>query len=836
MVGMMNPVFVRKRGIEQPQTPVTFQILSWHIEDVNDGDAIDPAEKVPQKTRLFLSGVDEAGRSVTAQVTGVTNYFLVDFPKTADFQTLTSEIKSRVKKNAVEIERAKFEVVERTVAYGFRPHAERFLKITFPSMLSFQKCKNLFIYDQERRKIKMNHEMPSHVFSVFETSVNPINRVTHMYDIPTAGWVTVSKYSVGETSAQVSIVTTGANIKPSQNESICDFTIASWDIECLPEDTEKFPDPSLENDQIVQISVVLHKFTSGTRQRFLICSRPCGPLKRASLIVTKSEKKLLEVFVRLMEISGFDFWIGYNNWRFDENFVWIRAQKLGVDLGRMSRLSLVGPKVTLKTMNLSSSAYGNNEYTTIDCPGSTSIDVMDIVRKEKKAELTYFGLNDVAMHYLKRGKEDLLPRQLFDYMASGDPDKVAICGDYCVTDSDTTLDVALKLTFLPNLIEMAKATCVPITWLLFRGQQCKVFSLILREAMGLNFIIPTLSKNSSEFEKSIEGATVLTQRSGMYIKPIVCVDFSSLYPSIIASLNLCHTTYIMDEETMCYVVENKIPYITESWIDNEDPANPVKITHSFVQYDDRDGNVYPNGRQGILRIILLKLWNGRNAAKKQMEALKNLPNPTPTDLLMIQVYNGKQLAYKITMNSVYGFTLPRHGLFPIRPVGETTTYKGRTMISATSSEINERFGGITIYGDSIPGFERVTVRTACDGTADGDKVTEPAVSALADSLVSSGHPWAEYRGFKVFDTEVSTKECIDTSGLGISVYTHQGFAELKKVIRHKTHKRLLRIRAVDDAGREHTVVVTEGHSLIAADGSLLAAEDARVGDKLFDYC
>jgi DNA polymerase delta subunit 1 len=60
---------------------------------------------------------------------------------------------------------------------------------------------------------------------------------------------------------------------------------------------------------------------------------------------------------------------------------------------------------------------------------------------------------------------------------------------------------------------------------------------------------------------------------------------------------------------------------------------------------------------------------------------------------MKEVYNGKQLAYKVSMNSVYGFTGAGKGILPCVPIASTTTCKGRMMIEETKTYVEKNFPG-----------------------------------------------------------------------------------------------------------------------------------------------
>mgnify|MGYP001315226762 CR=1 FL=1 len=70
-------------------------------------------------------------------------------------------------------------------------------------------------------------------------------------------------------------------------------------------------------------------------------------------------------------------------------------------------------------------------------------------------------------------------------------------GVYCIKDTILPLDLIRKLNILPNLIEMAKVTCVPLSYLLEKGQQIKVFSQLVYEGGKNGFLVPTLEKKKT---------------------------------------------------------------------------------------------------------------------------------------------------------------------------------------------------------------------------------------------------------------------------------------------------------------------------------------------------
>jgi DNA polymerase delta subunit 1 len=103
---------------------------------------------------------------------------------------------------------------------------------------------------------------------------------------------------------------------------------------------------------------------------------------------------------------------------------------------------------------------------------------------------------------------------------------------------------------------------------------------------------------------------------------------------------------------------------------------------------EKDGKRVPS----LLPVILERLKVYRKEAKRKMDEVPELYN----------VYNGKQLAYKISMNSVYGFTgAVTKGILPCVAIAETVTMRGRQMIEQSRAYVETNFPGAKVrYGDT----------------------------------------------------------------------------------------------------------------------------------------
>lgn len=807
----MESIFFRNKNIEQNLDEIKFQAISWvggdFLKDGEEGKVVDGVYEEKMEYTIFISGVNEQSNSVTLRVRGFTPYFYVKVPNEwgeSQGKRLFEHLKFMIWKESYGL--AGFDLVKRKQIFPYNRGIKcKFIRLIFTTDKAFNRCKWIFI-KQDEKPIKVP-TIGTKVYETFDTNIPHINRFCHISKVSTTSWINLNKfdYEEGFSNSQINVSSHWKNIKQDENMiKISPFTIVGWDIECLPENTEEFPNHEIIGDEIKLISAVVNRFGEEYTEKYLFVSGKCSEINGVKIIYARNEKQLIQKFVDFLCKVDFDFISGYNTWNFDDKYLWARAYLYSIDISDLSRVKNFNPRLDSK--NLSSSAYGDNKFTYIYFPGRETFDLIESIRREHK--LVSYSLDNVANHFLSQNKVEMPIRQLFEKLKKGDPDEVAECGHYCVEDSNLVIKLILKLNLFSNNIEMAKTTFVPIDWLLFRGQQCKVFSLLSKKAREHKFVFQS---KLDTFNGDFKGATVLTAKIGLHYYGVCGLDFASLYPSIMIAYNIDYTTYINDQETMEYVKNNGIPYETIEWSEEDDHGNINHFSYSFVQYKDNEGNVYEKGFQGLLPQILDELWIGRKTTKKQMNLEK--------ELFMKAVLYGKQLAQKVTMNSIYGFTGPNNGIFPLKPLAASVTAIGRKMIELTSNIVRDKFGAETIYGDSIPGWETVVVN--------GKNITIKKLSE--DTNV----PWLEYRGFKIGDLEIKNKEYKNTEGLGLFADTEKGPQPIKKIIRHETNKKLYRITAKDSDGKLRHVTVTEGHSLIGEYGSLIKAQNLHIGHKLF---
>ena len=155
-------------------------------------------------------------------------------------------------------------------------------------------------------------------------------------------------------------------------------------------------------------------------------------------------------------------------------------------------------------------------------------------------------------------------------------------------------------------------------------------------------------------DEKYQGATVLDAQTGAYYGPIAALDFASLYPSIMRAHNLCYSTFVRPGSKY-----DNLPGITYEQI------GPYRFAQDVPS---------------LLPAVLNELAAFRKQAKKAMAKAEGTP--------MEAIYNGKQLAYKISMNSVYGFTGASKGMLPLVEIASSVTMRGRQMIEQTKNYVS----------------------------------------------------------------------------------------------------------------------------------------------------
>ena len=532
----------------------------------------------------------------------------------------------------------------------------------------------------------------------------PVTLCTHEYEVDSGGLVALDR----------------AGTAP--------YVTCYYDIETTSLDPETHP--------VIQVSLVFETGGSGAvdlpleKHVVVLNGVDEALLPGVRCHVCNYEHEVLSTFSRLVRERDPDFVVAYNGVNFDNHFLNVRAERAtrgGVaDFFYLSRFAL--RPAQLRDLSLSSSGMGDNLYRFFDMPGRQTFDWFVKLKRDLTSEPSY-SLNHFARTVCGDQKKDMDHREIPRLQAGTDADRARLA-EYCVHDSVLLARLNVARTMVIEILQFASVFGVVPEWVYFRGQQVRFITQLLRKVRTLEpvplllNVPPTGFVGAGEFGK-FTGATVNEPRTGFFKRPVLCVDWLSLYPSIMMGHNLCHSTHVSPERVD--------EFVRDGW-EVVSPSAAPSSDRVLVAHDVGGGRTTyfasAASRRGVLPAILQEQAEQRTRAKgllktyvsKLKEERGREGGGDPALLreyrTLASVYDGQQKAIKTSMNSVYGACGAETGKFPNRDISSTVTAEGRHAMVVKKTILPERYPNVdVVYGDTdsiMMTFGDVhTLREAC---------------------------------------------------------------------------------------------------------------------------
>lgn len=689
---------------------IQFQALEWL-----DSNEVIEDEGNEYLIRIF--GVTSRGFSICVNVIGFTPYFYIKVPESWTSSTLNVFLTGLQKlvQNKNSLLRAKCRIQKKKEFFGFTGEKlQKFARLVFDNSQGMYQYKKIL----SRGVLISDVSSKIQTYKLYESNFEPLLRFIHIRNLQPAGWINVNEFYTSEIRAskcQLEINAQWTDIHPSSSKNNENAAIlqASFDIEtysCPEEDpnTRKlyypFPVPEKPGNVVYQIATCFKMLgSSDFLCKSLVSLKTCDSIVDENIHVQCFEKEsdLLLAWAKLISESDPDILYSYNGDIFDCSYLCKRAEMLGIFSkfvklltripGLVDKMSYYPDnlyKYFCKESTFSSSAYGTSNYKRLIISGRINFDILIFIKREYKE--TSYKLDDISEKYLKEKKNDVSPIDIFKAYESGEPEQIKTIGLYCIQDTLLPQKLVDTLAILQTQISMSNVTLVPIKYLIEKGQQIKGFSQIIYRTRIAGYVIPVLEYNDIEGNEKFVGATVLAPDTGFYCLPVTVLDFASLYPSIIRAHNLCYSTIVLNEKY------DNLPGVEYKTIEWDDTLDGIKQHHSykFVQ------NV-----KSVLSELLAELALSRTKYKKLMEGEE--------DQFTKQIYNKTQLAYKVSMNSIYGIL----GAYTLKckPIAATVTHCGRQMIKQSKEYIEKNYpGSKVVYGDTDSVFARFHTKSIQD--------------------------------------------------------------------------------------------------------------------------
>ncbi|KAI9876415.1 MAG: DNA-directed DNA polymerase alpha catalytic subunit pol1 [Pleopsidium flavum] len=412
--------------------------------------------------------------------------------------------------------------------------------------------------------------------------------------------------------------------------------------------------------------------------------------QRGTIMLEKNEQFLLSKFLALLEKLDPDVLMGHQLQDVDYSVLLSRMKERKTPgwhrIGRMKRSDW--PKSMGKG---GGSFFAERQLVS----GRLLCDIANDMGKSLMTKCQSWSLTEMCELYLGEGN----PRREIDNEAAlktwaTSRDGLMNYLNHCEADTHFIAAIALKVQMLPltrvltNLAGNSWARTLSGT----RAERNEY--ILLHEFHRNKYICPDkvygrgkqkIEEETPEGEEAVDvkkkdkfkGGLVFEPEKGLYDKFILVMDFNSLYPSIIQEFNICFTT-----------------------VDRSD----------LSEDEEKVPEIPTDQNQGILPRLIATLVSRR----RQVKSLMKDKHATPDQLATWDI---KQLALKLTANSMYGCLGYTQSRFYARPLAMLTTFKGREILRSTK-DLAESTQLRVIYGDT----DSVMINTNADNMEEALKV------------------------------------------------------------------------------------------------------------------
>lgn len=548
-----------------------------------------------------------------------------------------------------------------------------FVQVRFATMKDYGIVRSRF-RDKHTRKPLKDVNCDGVKVTWVETYARPENYFQLFHGITACGWVQVHRYRVAKqmrsTNATIEVYCPYNRTSTSPFKALSDrldsapIVQASFDIETASPDGS-FPHPSVPGAKVKNISLTYGP-SGGPLKSANFCLHDHTMVEGSTTLYYRyrSEQALLEGFRDFMVTQGLHIASGYNIKVFDYWYMYERMRRLDPHSRFFFSSRLLLHKTFIKPGQRCP-----------QIPGVTILDWYPLVRERLK--LPTYKLDVVANHLLGKHKVDLPYAELFRILETGTKEEWGRVVEYCLQDTLLPIEISEHLKLCEELIQLGQVCNVFFDKVTSRKQMYKITSKLFHTLRATN---TTLTHIDHLKTKGYCGANVLDMKKGYYTDPVSVLDFSSLYPSIDISLNLCYSTRV-------------------------EPGDP---RHPLGRYKDIKTDVgtftYEQNKKGFLPQMMADLLQLRRQAKAAMKKAKVEGNATLATIL-----DKRQLALKVVCNSIYGFTGtdPRMNELSDLRIAASITAEGRKLIHETRDYAEAKYDVECIYGDTDSVFLRL---------------------------------------------------------------------------------------------------------------------------------
>jgi len=456
------------------------------------------------------------------------------------------------------------------------------------------------------------------------------------------------------------------------------------DIEVYTYKNRIFPDPAASEYPINAISFGTEEESNKTQLYLLKIPKEIDSRideimrskKYPNVTLFTDEYSLIRAYLMKVKELNPDFLCGWNSNSFDIPYI----------VGRMKKLS-----IDMKDLSPFGNVYADHRGRVI-ITGLVALDQLELFKNDTtRPTQPSYKLDNIAETVIKKKK--------VEYEGSLNTlynDNIDTFIQYSLTDTDLLRGIEERVQHISLQDELRRITTTGHSGAASTLGQAEGLFLTSMKKKGLI----ARNKTHTAEKEELPGAYVFEARGGLYDGILCDFDFTSLYPSIINSWNIGPDTFIAkisENDAFNLIYNPEVVKEIEIILDPIHNSIQSKMTidefNQFIQKNNAQINIAGTIFCGhdkylsIFKTVISLLFNGRKIYKAKMLEAKEAKD------IKAQVnYNGKQMAYKILANALYGALANEHFKFYNNELAKSVTLTGQELLKYCTVHLDEYLG------------------------------------------------------------------------------------------------------------------------------------------------
>lgn len=461
--------------------------------------------------------------------------------------------------------------------------------------------------------------------------------------------------------------------------------VGMLDIEVSCPDGEGFPHPTVAAWPINLITI----HDSFTDTFFVFGEKPYTPKqKNVKYLCEPDERERLLKFITFMMTLEFDVISGWYSNTFDIPYIFKRIENLFGE----ETASKLSPWGRYEWKNLESEDLSPE----IEISGIQLLDYLQLYQKHVPGEKESYKLDYIGELELKLKKVSY--EEEYGTIYNFAQKNWELFVDYNIRDVEIPLKLDRKKQLLA--VQMMLAYTAKINYVGAFGSVGLWTAIIHNDLATRNQVLPPRRHNKKD--QAYEGAFVKDTIVGFY-RWLACFDFTSLYPTIMASYNISPESLVRSIYEIPHEIREMVqPFWRRNVTDDVCHGSiPPEVTAALRAHNlcmTGNGELFWTDVDAVIPRLVRKMFANRRAAKKKMLELKKAFELDPTLLDAKEeagVLSVREQAYKICLNSLYGaFGSEWFCLFEVA-LAAAVTLTGQGYIRYCERRFNEYLSGIT---------------------------------------------------------------------------------------------------------------------------------------------